>query len=778
MSVKQGVIKRFFADRGFGFIGPEAGGQDVFFHINNARGMGREPEIGQRVVYEERAGPKGPEAVNVHPSGASATRPDTGGPHTPGVRSGEYRFLNPYNFVRSPGPPRRLPSDAGAELLGRCPPPPHDRWVGLTGTITCELEAVTPLFISDPASYYGNKKDEEADHRTYRFFQYDGHDVIPATSLRGSVRSVFEAVTNSCYSVFTGERLSYRLEPGVAATLVPARVEKKPDGTWHLRLLPGFAPLNPGDRPRALYAATVRRYDPVEPPRSSRSGSRPPRKIDLKGLRHGELCYARVEKRGIFTYVYELARTASELAVNKRDTEEIVQGWLCINNQNIEPKSKERVFFRDGHNSSEPVFVDLDPKVARAYEDLIKDYQTRHEDEVRARRQRGQPVDRLGGAGRGATLAFSRYIYDQQDLKLNDGTLVYARLRRDKSDIVVDSIAPAAVPRVSYHHSVDDLLPSHLRPCSDYDALCPACRSFGWVYALAKGEKIPQDKPVAYAGRLRFSHAVLTPDGDKGTLEDITLAILSSPKPTTTRFYLRPRVGQPRSGMSDADAGYDGDNVLRGRKFYRHHGTANSGEYERATVEGFDGKDDQNRTVRGARKPGNKFTFTVDFENLALVEFGALLWSLELEGKGYHRLGFAKPLGFGSARIRVTALEWMSPSERYGELEATGDVPDALSHKASWIEKFKDSMSALYRQPFDTLPNVRDLAALLGEPPALSIHYPRVDATPSPEGKNFEWFVGNKRSGRDAGPRLVLTLAEEDTEGLPLLDKFGRFRGR
>jgi CRISPR-associated protein (TIGR03986 family) len=264
---------------------------------------------------------------------------------------------------------------------------------------------------------------------------------------------------------------------------------------------------------------------------------------------------------------------------------------------------------------------------------------------------------------------------------------------------------------------------------------------------------------------------------DKGVMPDVTLAILSSPKSTTTRFYLMPKDGQVRDGLSDADAGYDGDNILRGRKFYRHHGHADALEYERAIAEFFDGRDDQNRTVRGVRQPGNTFEFTVEFSNLAPVELGALLWSLKLREGGrqcYHRLGFAKPLGFGSAQIQVTQLRILQPGKRYTALEASGGWRDAVSEQEAWIGQFRQAMEQVYGQPFDQLPNVHDLLALLGEPPDLPIHYPRSQREPTAEGKNFEWFVGNKRSGRDAGPRLSLPLAGEEEEGLPLLDKYGR----
>jgi CRISPR-associated protein (TIGR03986 family) len=364
-------------------------------------------------------------------------------------------------------------------------------------------------------------------------------------------------------------------------------------------------------------------------------------------------------------------------------------------------------------------------------------------------------------------------MYSDADLKIKDGTLVYAGLSGTPERLRLKYIAPAAVPRVSYDHSVAELLPSALRlhPCEDYEALCPACRVFGWVYQAEQGEKIPVGKATAYAGRLRLSHGTLLED--KGTLDDTTLTILSSPKPTTTRFYLRPRSGKPRDGLSDAKAGYDGDNVLRGRKFYRHHGEADPSEYKRMTTDRFDGKDNQNRTVRGARRSGNRFRFTIDFHNLAPVELGALLWALELrEGdqQGYHRLGFAKPLGFGSVKLEVSALELMDPVVRYESSEADSGWQDGLAKKVKWVDSFRKAMETVYGESLDGLTNISDLLALLGGPPDLPIHYPRTGRRPSPEGKNFEWFVGNKRRH---GPKIALTLADEDKEGLPLIDRRG-----
>jgi CRISPR-associated protein (TIGR03986 family) len=216
---------------------------------------------------------------------------------------------------------------------------------------------------------------------------------------------------------------------------------------------------------------------------------------------------------------------------------------------------------------------------------------------------------------------------------------------------------------------------------------------------------------------------------------------------------------------------YDNEGqILRGRKVYRHHGDRlNPQEYQ--SVNGV--KSDQNRTVRGVQKAGTVFEFTVDFENLAPVELGALLWSLRLEG-WHHRIGYAKPLGFGSARIEVLKVSLCDPEVRYASLAGKNDGwSDYTSACQEWVDVFKDAIATRYGKPFERLENIRDLRALLADTPPLPVHYPRPTRQPQAEGKQYEWFVGNKRGGQTPVPRLALPLAEEDQTGLPLIDKDG-----
>lgn len=85
---------------------------------------------------------------------------------------------NPYDFVPLEGMPTYVER------------PVHDRDAGLSGTLSFALEALTPICINQNPGEPGREQ-------VYAFAHLGGQPCVPATSLKGMLRSIHEIVTNS-----------------------------------------------------------------------------------------------------------------------------------------------------------------------------------------------------------------------------------------------------------------------------------------------------------------------------------------------------------------------------------------------------------------------------------------------------------------------------------------------------------------------------------------------------------------------------------------------------
>lgn len=248
---------------------------------------------------------------------------------------------------------------------------------------------------------------------------------------------------------------------------------------------------------------------------------------------------------------------------------------------------------------------------------------------------------------------------------------------------------------------------------------------FGWV---EEGNNLKGQR----AGRVFFNDAEFIEAKNDVWYRTTPLAptTLASPKITTFQHYLvqdkdkghNPDFRQPLAhyGSKPKKEGEPEETEIRGHKLYWHRGEV---EIPEAIAE----EKESQRTRIIAVKPGVKFKFRVNFENLHDYELGALAWALQLPGEAgkiyRHKLGMGKPLGMGA--VAITANLYITERRdkqagRYARLFADGRLASGANaddlHR--FVEKFesfvlKENQIAPDKQRLAEVPRIRMLLAML-----------------------------------------------------------------
>jgi CRISPR-associated protein (TIGR03986 family) len=394
----------------------------------------------------------------------------------------------------------------------------------------------------------------------------------------------------------------------------------------------------------------------------------------------------------------------------------------------------------------------------------------------------------------GAGWRRKRHRLEVVDEEKKKGDIVYFT---EQNGWVVD-MGPVELYRVLYTHSLDDILMSKhcdFLTCQDHNDLCPACRLFGWVAPEA------EEEATALKGFIHFSPARWAGKSGPKT-QWVNLQPLGQPKPSCWQFYLNcQNVGQ--------NAGYNDDNAtIRGRKFYWHKPNAHANRPQSGAnvnsvwdQRGGNGQplaDDQNKTVELLLPDNAVFEFTVDFENLSDAELGLLLLTLQpnllgeqaLEEVGvssqlYHHFGMGKPLGLGSAEVKITSITLFKDCQRYQSLEESGEERVEGEEVAAFVKKFvttfvrdavkaqsdqipvpsDDAEDAEWLKTFVKMPHIADLLIMLDWEKAqkLPVQYPpgHSDANNREYWEAFRWFAHESQRDFLRRPRHMLKTPQE-----------------
>lgn len=176
-------------------------------------------------------------------------------------------------------------------------------------------------------------------------------------------------------------------------------------------------------------------------------------------------------------------------------------------------------------------------------------------------------------------------------------------------------------------------------------------------------------------------------------LKPTFLKELGMPRPSAVEHYLK-QPHHPKSRPSDMAtlvtygdaAGYDAPGELAGRKFYLDRPNAVAEDASDTNKQ-----NDRSTLALEASKPGRKFRFTVRFRDLDAAELAAILVALcpdqfkgvrrDTHTDGYcSKLGYARPLGWGSVRIEARQLLFLDEMAEAPVLTPEADL-------AAWVTK-------------------------------------------------------------------------------------------
>lgn len=516
------------------------------------------------------------------------------------------RVINPYNFI-----PFREDIDQHRHSREE----EYQKGQKLvSGWINVELTTKTPLIIPDGAQpvyidpetqeevTIQSEKEKKKYHKVYDFMKRCKDETgeqeyyIPGSSIRGMIRSVYEAVTNSCVPfLLTDKPISKR---------VPLY------SSLHKR---GLLEYDKENKQWILYSAMIVQTDKAY--------------VKEKSIQNR---YGKTE-----SMYYLIGKTGSEFPKTgtnekqKDKTVHVIQYNIPVKKEeeyHVVRLQKSNIVHKWKEGDDEPYRL-LNSVL---YRDDVKGKQNN------PNRQQFEDLRvMLEKAKRGEKNLVPVYYF------------IVTRKHEGYNEELV-YLSNSAAGRIAQKRKWVDIMAEY-GPCKDINkgekGLCPACLLFGTL-----GDKI------GLKSRVRITDAT---SRDELQFEKKTLDILGEPRSSAFEYYLeRPQNAaywnfdfysvseEDENGKSHTNY-YDMDKAMpRGRKMYWHG----------KPVEGYQ-KKKMNSTMESVSNA--RFQFKVYVDRITEEQLKALLWTITLgenkEDSNYqHKLGHAKPLGYGSVKMVVT----------------------------------------------------------------------------------------------------------------------------
>jgi len=634
-------------------------------------------------------------------------------PENPGSpprrRDTRSHFVYPYNFVPHGGPRGK----EGSPGMGQDKEfKKLHRYDGLTGRIEYTITTLTPIFIPDPEGVTIYKLDDRPEdiHKVMDFFNVDGQLCIPPTSIKGMIRSVVEAATNSSFGVpCEYKHPTLRRLPRPPVCLVVKRSGKDDGSGWE------------------FVKASVA-------------------KIDMnmcKNIEYGaEVEFQAVKRRRDFIvkWIKYNGQTRGRPISNPDLSGE---GWFY---KPIEPIDRQRwfcvVYFEasSGRASRDYRYAQqfkIPPEVVRDYFIAYREYPLQRNpivfwiDHLNKKSIGRVQIHRVAENESIDSLLVDQYRYPRSADSLCPATRLFGWAPEEREE--EEEGEQGVAGRVSFSVAWSDkvLEDTRLVPLKVLGSPKPQYYPF-YLRPEPSQNKDPW-KDVAYYTKIPQPPWAPTPGTIRGR-----------------KFYLH----HPKARTEEA---------LEYIK--RKLEDLSQENLEKEEKERWKNIHTNQNATCAVLPQGAEFKGYIEFESLDDYELGMLLWALTIsddplnESKEHaHKLGMGKGIGLGSIQFHIEKVVLTEPEEDWmGELEAVNEREADQEELKSFVRKFKtwmltgrDEDNEAEASKYDGLPFVKDLKAvmeldLVSSDVPIQYYPPYWGDEELPSDKAFEYFVDQRK---------------------------------
>ena len=629
-------------------------------------------------------------------------------------KKGSKSFINPYNFVSLPAKVKKSAYQEG----------------NLTGYLDVSLETLTPLFIPNTTNehyYYP----ENTEHKSEDFYSYEdlsgktGADrknyapVIPGSELRGCIKSIHEIQNDSCmantdYDMYFARR---------ASSSKGKNLTNRQRNMGNSSVFAPYILFWVNDR-YYLYEAKKNPMDldcPSDTKRYFHSDILP----ELKASDNNKFIDVDYDGNYMLNTLHE--ETNPQIVLNKHL-------YFCRIGEPFHVKTRDDKKYDNymGEFKDRALsFYELTGSYLPVSDDEIKRFRKTLEDYSDSRinkNTKDELIDALKKAYEendasalnklikfnyaGAKSGHTGYLDVLYRLEHHLPVLVFVMKNYNQK-----SLSPANIGKYMCPDDLNVFLKGY-EPCKSLDDCCLTCQIFGFI------DQSENNDGETHSSRVRFTDATTSLNPDACYDSWRSLKPLLGPHPSNAIVYgYNPGNHNYREWAWDKATGIK----VRGRKLYFH---SNVLDKTRTDV-----RDKFNLTMHPVKK-GVSFSFKVYYENLTKEQLESLIKSINLYNsinskyQYAHKIGHAKPFGYGSVRMKVENIIQRKVEKEDGHIvykETPINVRSEFNEDNSSSDKQLKVMTNTY------LLNHNEIQVI----------YPITDSFKNDDDKGFEWFGNN-----------------------------------